>query len=149
MPCPSAAGRSKATANSLLTVSVVMIALLAAVPASRVSESVPAMAVTPAEILSSGIFGPITPVEPSSTAEAGIPRTFAVCSAVALHRSRPAFPVAALAMPAFTTTACTGQPDSTISRSQITGAAFTLLEVKVPATAQGVSLKSMAISVRP
>ena len=140
VPLPSAAGRSNATANSLFTVSVVMMALLAAVPASCVEESISFIMETPEVIRSSGMFGPITPVDPSSTEEAGIPKVLPVYVAVASHRSIPALPVAALAMPAFTTTACTVHPDSTICLSQRTGAAFTLLEVKVPATAQGVSL---------
>ena len=102
---PFAAGRSKSTANSLFTVSVVMMALLASVPALWVSDRVLAIAVTPAVIRSRGRFGPITPVEPSSTWDAGMFKTLAVKSAVCPQISSPVFPVAALAMPAFTTTA--------------------------------------------
>ena len=66
-PLPSAAGRVKATAHSLLTVSVVMMARLAAVPASRLSDSDSFIMATPAVMRSMGRLGPMTPVEPSST----------------------------------------------------------------------------------
>ena len=104
------------------------------------SDSVPAIAVTPAVILSMGRFGPMTPVEPSSTYSAGMFSAFAVCAAVCAHMSMPAAPVAALAMPALTTTAWAARTSRTILWSQTTGAALTTLVVKAPATAQGASL---------
>ena len=82
----------------------------------------------------------MTPVEPSSTCSGAMPSASAAHSAVFRHSSSPVLPVAALAMPAFTTTACAIFFPSTIRRSQITGAACTRLLVNVPATAQGVAL---------
>ena len=87
-----------------------------------------------------GRFGPMTPVEPSSTLSAGISSALAAQSAVWRQVSMPASPVAALAMPAFTTTARADFTSYTIRRSHSTGAALTTLVVKVPATAQGASL---------
>ena len=126
-----------------------MMALLAAVPASRVSDRVPAIVFTPAWMRSRGRLGPMTPVEPSSTLPAGMPNVAPAKSAVCLQISRPVLPVAALAMPAFTTTAWADLFLYTTSISHSTGAAFTLLVVKVPATAQGAALTIIAISVRP
>ena len=111
---PSAAGRSKATAHSLFTVSVVMMARLAAVPASRLPSSVSFIWSTPAASRSRGNWGPMTPVEPSSTLSAGMPRARPACSAVFWQRAIPASPVPALAMPALTTTARACLPPYTI-----------------------------------
>ena len=149
VPLPSAAGRSKVTANSLLTVSVVMMALLAAVPASSVPERVSFIIATPAVMRSSGMFGPMTPVEPSSTERAGMPRALPVKAAVSSHSCMPFGPVAAFAIPALTTTAWAVFSPYTIPMSQVTGAALTRLRVNVPATAQGTSAAIIAMSLRP
>ena len=114
-------------------------ARLAFVPASRLSDRLSRSMVTPAEILSSGVSGPMTPVEPMRTADAGIFSCRPTSSAVFSQSSMPLLPVPAFAMPELTTTACTGDFAATMSISHLTGAAFTILLVKVPATQQGTS----------
>ena len=70
-------------------------------------------------------------------------------SAVLRQRVSPVSPVAALAIPALTTTARTVSPARRSCLSQMTGAALTTLRVKVPARWQGASLKIRAMSLRP
>ena len=83
---------------------------------------------------------PMTPVEATSTESAEIPRASAAHLLSAAQQSVPCFPVQALAMPEFTTTARAAGDSSTIFLSHTTGAAFTTLEVKVPAAVQGAVL---------
>ena len=125
-----------------------MMALLAAVPASRVSDNFAAMSAMPAVMRSMGRLGPMTPVEPSSTRFSGMPRVLEAKAAVCPQMPRPVFPVAALAMPAFTTTAWADFSLYTTSMSHSTGAALTLFVVNVPATVQGTALVIIAMSVR-
>ena len=96
---------SNCTAASLDTVSVVIIASAAIRPASLPSDLVRASSSIPAVIFSTGICIPITPVEATSTASAGISSVSAAHSAVFLQQSYPAAPVHALAIPALMTTA--------------------------------------------
>ena len=63
-----------------------------------------------------------------------------IAFAVASQISIPSFPVHALAIPEFTIMARALPPFTTTSLSHITGAAFTTLVVKVPATVQSASL---------
>ena len=90
---------------------------------------------------------PITPVDATSTASAGIPSSLPAHSASFLQMSMPCLPVHALAIPELTTTACAVSLVSTIFLSQRTGAAFTTLLVKVPALTQGTLLYTSAISI--
>ncbi len=84
---------------------------------------------------------PMTPVEPRRTLFAGIPRASPAAAAVFAQTDRPSSPVQAFAMPEFTMTAETFPSDFlTMSRSQMTGAALTTFEVKVPAAVQGTLL---------
>ena len=64
------------------------------------------------------------------------------------HRGIPAHPVHALALPALTTTAEIGVPRRSVSCEMTTGAALTVLRVKTPAAAAGVSERITARSVR-
>ena len=73
---------SISTASSFSQVSVVIIAFAASVLASIESDLAAANFSTPAWILSIGSCFPITPVEPKSTASAGIPNTSLALSAV-------------------------------------------------------------------
>ena len=140
---------SNVTAISLFMVSVVIIALDAAVEASSERSSVFAIAATPFSSFSTGSCIPITPVEATATVSAGIPRAFSTAPAVALHASHPSCPVHALAIPEFITTACIFLPERASSISHCTQAAFTTLLVKVPAHSQGTSQVTIAISVLP
>ena len=134
-------------AISLLTVSVVMIALEALVPASRLSSRVALMLFTPPTSFSTGSCIPITPVDATATESYGTPSSFSTALAVASQASQPSLPVHALAIPELTTTACIGLPEDTIFWSHCTHAAFTTLLVNVPAHSHGVWLKTIAISV--
>ena len=125
------------TATSLFFVSVVIIALDAPVPLSRLSSSRGAIALTPAVILSMGSCMPMTPVDATRTLSAGIPSAWAAAPAVCPQYPMPSSPVQALAIPAFITTARAGTPFVTWFLSHFTGAAFTTLVVKVPADLQG------------
>ena len=80
---------SKVTAISLFTVSVVMIALDAAVPASVVCASVLLIFATPFTSFSTGSCIPITPVDATATLSAGTFRSFSTALAVASHASQP------------------------------------------------------------
>ena len=128
---------SNRTATSLFFVSVVIMAMDAPVPLSRLPSSKGAMALTPAVILSMGSCMPMTPVDATRTLSAEIPRARAAASAVCPQYPMPSSPVQALAMPAFITTARAGAPLVTWFLSHFTGAAFTILVVKVPADRQG------------
>ena len=66
-------------------VSVVMMAFAAAVPASRVASFAWASMATPFLILSMGSCMPMTPVEPTRTDSAGMPRAADAASAVSLQ----------------------------------------------------------------
>ena len=72
------------TATCLFFVSVVIMALEASVPFSRLSPNNGAMAFTPAAILSIGSCIPITPVEATKTPSSATPKVsaaaFAVCA---------------------------------------------------------------------
>ena len=83
---------------------------------------------------------PMTPVEATKTALAGIFRMSAAASAVALQYPYPSTPVQALAIPALMMTAWADGAWYTISWFHLTGAAFTRLVVKVPAALHGTSL---------
>jgi hypothetical protein len=87
-----------------------------------------------------GICIPITPVEPINTPASSIPSTSAAFPAVSWQIRPPSAPVQALAMPELTITAWDLTPLSTTALSHVTGAAFTILEVNVPAVLQGFSL---------
>ena len=96
---------SNVTAISLGTVSVVMMALAASMPACRPSAFVSASFRMPAFNLSRGSCMPMTPVDATSTESPGIPSSSPAQSASARQQSIPCFPVQALAMPELTTTA--------------------------------------------
>ena len=85
------------TAISFFFVSVVMMALAELVTLSRLPSSVPDITWPPATILWIGICIPMTPVEATKTALAGIFRMSAAASAVALQYPYPSAPVQALA----------------------------------------------------
>ncbi len=93
----------------------------------------------------------MTPVDDTSTEEAGTapPKPSETAFASASQACMPSSPVQALAIPEFTTTACTAAPDAITFLSHCTGAAFTTFDVKVPAVTHGFSLKIIAISSRP
>ena len=90
----------------------------------------------------------MTPVDATSTASVGTPNSSPAHFASASQQSSPCLPVQALAIPELTTTACANAECSTICLSHSTGAAFTTLEVNVPATVQGALLTISAISLR-
>ena len=141
---------SSETAACLLWVSVVIMAREAASPASSVSAFADASSAMPFFTRSIGICIPITPVDPIRTERSGMPRTRPASFAVSSQIFRPSRPVQALAIPEFTTTACTfSRLSRTMLRSHRTGAAFTTFEVKVPAATQGTLLYTSAMSVRP
>ena len=96
---------SKVTAISFSTVSVVMMALAASVPPSRVWDFAAASFRMPSVILSTGICLPMTPVEATRTDSAGMPSSSAAHLHSASQQSSPSFPVQALAMPELATTA--------------------------------------------
>ena len=123
-----------------------MIAREAAVPASSVPLRAGAIASTPALMRSIGSCLPITPVEASSTASAGIPSCLTAASAVSSQNFIPSAPVQAFAMPALMTTACAQAEFRTMFRSHKTGAALTTLDVNVPAQIHGTVLYTIAIS---
>ena len=104
---------SSCTAASLFFVSVVMMALEAAVPLSGPASRRGAMALIPASIRSMGSCFPITPVDATKTPSCGIPRTWAAVAAVRLQYSMPSSPVQALAIPALMTTAWAAAPPVT------------------------------------
>ena len=137
---------SKETAYSLLTVSVVIIAILALVPFSREESSFPHILFTPFTSLSTGSCIPITPVEPTAIESTGTPKLSLIAFAVASHASKPSLPVQAFAIPVFITIPCMGLSDFTSFISHCTQAALTTLLVKVPALTQGVSEKTIAMS---
>ena len=102
----------------------------------------------PLQILSIGICMPITPVDARRTCCVSSPSASAAASALFAHSSSPMAPVQALATPLFMTQACALPYFCTISRSQITGEAFTRFDVNVPARVHGTSEQSIAISLR-
>ena len=131
---------SKDTAASFFLVSVVMIALAAAVPLARSGFFAAASTAMPARTLSMGSCMPMTPVEPTSTLSLSIPSISAASSAVSRQYLMPSSPVHALAIPELTTTAWGFFLLSTTARSHFTGAAFTTFVVNVPAALHGFSL---------
>ena len=139
---------SVSMAIALEMVSVVMMACAASEPASKVSALAVTSFLIPAVILSTGICIPMTPVDATSTASVGTPNSSPAHFASASQQSSPCLPVQALAIPELTTTACANAECSTICLSHSTGAAFTTLEVNVPATVQGALLTISAISLR-
>ena len=86
---------SNVTAISFGTVSVVMMALAASDPASRVSDFTAASFLMPSVSLSRGSCMPMTPVEATSTESAEIPRASAAHLLSAAQQSVPCFPVQA------------------------------------------------------
>ena len=105
---------SNVTAISLFTVSVVMIALEASVPASGLLVSFLLMHSTPFTSFSTGSCIPITPVDATATESKGTKSELSTAFAVASHASKPSLPVHAFAIPELTTTACIGFPEYTI-----------------------------------
>ena len=112
---------STVTAISFFFVSVVMMALAELVPLSRLPSSVPDITWMPATILWIGICIPMTPVEATKTALAGIFMMSAAASAVALQYPYPSTPVQALAIPALMMTAWADGAWYTISWFHLTG----------------------------
>ena len=80
---------SNVTAISLLIVSVVMIALDAAVPASMLSDKVLLISVTPLTSFSTGSCIPITPVDATATDSKSMPSSDSTALAVLSHASQP------------------------------------------------------------
>jgi len=123
-----------------------MIARATSPPAA--GDIVSAAARIPRTTRSIGIARPITPVLHTSTS----PGSRSSASPAAVHMTRasrnPCAPVHALALPAFTTTAEIGVPRRSVSCEITTGAALTVLRVKTPAAAAGVSDRNTATSVR-
>ena len=128
---------STSTAASFSWVSVVIIASAALCPLVKSPLNFLLICSTPAQIRSIGSCFPITPVDATRTASSGISINSEVFFAVSLQYPNPSVPVHALAIPAFTTTACANALFFTMSLSHFTGAAFTTFVVKVPATAHG------------
>ena len=146
---PTVQPAGSVTASCLDTVSVVMIAVAAAEPASGVSASSPAALSTPDRTLSRGSCSPISPVEQTATSTAPQPSAAATRSAVACAVWKPSGPVHALAPPEFSTTARSRPLVRTCSVQRI-GAALTLLRVRTPAASKrGPSLTTRARSVLP
>ena len=126
--------------------SVVRIASAAASPPS--GESASAAASTPASRRSIGSLGPITPVERTITSSGRSARRSATRAAVARASSSPGAPVAALATPAFTTTAC-GSASPRCLRETVTGAAWTRFRVHMAQPTAGPSERTSATSGLP
>ncbi len=91
------------TAASFGYVSVVMMARAASAPPSAESAAVAAGRPVPKGAM--GRCTPMTPVDATSTSEAGQPTASPAITAVSRAASRPGSPVAAFALPEFTTTA--------------------------------------------
>ncbi len=130
--------------------SVVLIASAAARPPARDASATAAS--IPGSSLSIGSRSPIRPVEQTaiSPAESASPAESvsraARCSAVACVSWNPSGPVQALAPPELRTTART-RPPLTTWRVQVTGAAWTRLDVKTAAAArEGPSFRTTATS---
>ena len=100
MPSPE-----NVTAASFGRVSVVMMARAALAP-PLTTESSRAARGMPVANGSSGRCSPITPVEATSTSAGAQPRTSLAMAAVSRAAASPRSPVAAFALPEFTTTAC-------------------------------------------
>ena len=128
------------TAISFLCVSVVIMAFAASSASLTESDNFPDNSFTPATIFSIGSCGPMTPVEPHITYSDAMPVASLTAAAVSLQFSKPFSPVAALAIPVLTTTACASFVSFTTFISHLTGAAFTLFLVNVPTQVAGTSL---------
>ena len=137
---------SNVTAACFLTVSVVIIASAASSPSVSSSPSSPLSLLIPPSIISIGSCLPITPVDAMSTESAGIESSCPALAASALQLLSPSSPVQALATPLLMTTACAYSELYTTLRSHLTGAAYTLLVVNVPAVTQAVLENTIAIS---
>ena len=118
------------------TVSVVMIARAAAGPPSTVRA--PARSGMAGMIRSMGRGKPIRPVEQTRTSSGEQPSASAVRVHINSASAMPAAPVAALALPLFSTTAAARPPVAArCSRVTRTGGAVILLEVNTPAAVTG------------
>ena len=95
-----------------------------------------AAAAMPGSIFSISSGTPITPVEATATSSTGSRRCCAVRRRMRAASPRPSLPVQALALPAFTTTACR-RSQAEVSRVRRTGAAAAALPVNVAADTLG------------
>ncbi len=151
IPAPFAIAPTRAatppTANGTVTslgrVSVVMMARAAKAPPSQ--DSAATARGIPSRSLSMGRWTPMTPVEATTTSSGRHPKAVAVSDAISRASRSPRSPVAALAHPAFTTTA-RAWPPRRCSRETTTGAAWARFVVKTPAAAQVRSATSRARS---
>src|SRR5262249_45186044 len=111
-------------------------------------ESAAQAARTPACILSHGGSTPILPVEDGNTRFSLIPRVRATKAQASRAKRNPSWPVATLAIPLLTTTACR-HPVLLRSRPTSTGAAVDLLVVKAATAVAGTSETISARSFFP
>ena len=145
LPMPPRVHPLPSTPTSLETVSVVIIAVAASLPAapSFVTDSIPA------STLSMGMGSPIRPVEHTATSVPATPSACAVASAIACASLSPWAPLHAFALPALMTSAWS-DPSAIIFCDHFTGAALTRLRVKTPAALNsGPSLTTSAMSDFP
>src|SRR5579883_143918 len=130
------------SAMRLGRVSVVRIASEKASPRSLLSS----ISCTPASIFSIGNWRPIMPVEEQSTSSLAIWKRAATNSVIRFAFRNPCSPVAQLALPLLTMTAC-ALPLCRCFWQTSTGAARVALVVKVPAAMQGTSDNKIARSL--
>ena len=100
----------------------------------------------PAGALSMGIVTPMRPVEPTRTEPCGRARAGPVKRAISRASSKPCRPVQAFALPLLIKMARNDEEIPSCSLSTRTGAAGTLLVVKIPATCAGSPEKRSARS---
>ena len=127
-------------------VSVVMMALAAAIQWSGVAASA-SVASTPSNLVASS-GSPITPVEARNTSPVVQPTAFAAVCAVSAVDCLPVLPVNALALPEFTTSA-RACPRPSLARHHSTGADGHFDFVNTPATVVPLSMTASSTSVRP
>ena len=127
-------------------VSVVMMALAAAIQWSGVAASA-SVASTPSNLVASS-GSPITPVEARNTSPVVQPTAFAAVCAVSAVDCLPVLPVKALALPELTTSA-RACPRPSLARHHSTGADGHFDLVKTPATVVPLSMTASSTSVRP
>ena len=101
----------------------------------------------PLSMASIGRLNPMRPVEQTSTSSVSQPSSWAVSSHIRLASAMPWLPVAAFALPLFSTTAVAEPRVARCWRETTTGAAVSLLEVKTPAAASGCQLAALSASL--
>ena len=101
---------------------------------SQLAGGAAAASASPASALSTGSGTPMTPVEDTNTSSGAQPVIHATLAAIASTASRPAAPVKALALPAFTTSA-RARPWGSAARHHSTSGEGQRERVVTPATA--------------